>query len=771
MNPYRYDRPLGAREQEGMNTIPFPPFPYDPADEMDRNSFTPPPLRLQGPPPQYLGAQGRLLGYPGEPAKYPTAARGKMDADTVTHTHTHHHSYMENNFRPQQPISYDAAPRHALIPPPPDLRGPPNPYISSSGHPGNFAAAAATPEGPPHSQERPRPFYRGVPSFGQHAQVPELTGPALARSRHTSQELQDTDHLPSSRPISLASLATITAKGKGPRAGTPQGVDLGDENPGDLDMFYNNHRTTGTRSNPRMLAGPSASLMAHQLQNVPRVDVRGHHGQAGELISQYHHHQSPQRALNSGQHMFSVDPGAPQYQNPNIAPPIPCQPPHINYAKHATVSAPATSAPTPAPPKTRPATPTGPYVMGPDDLSPTKQEEKFMAQKMMLERLEDNSINDTLEIDFSKLGVNQTDHYLDLIGAPPRPRPEVENTGNEEGRQNGMRTNIDEKQHGPKLTSPQGVVPGKSTMATRTSPAVTGHDMSSASDTRVSGTRRQEHKDVAAQTKTSQFLSAASHTQLIKSISRDADDDFDSPAWEVSNLRRAGLIPPISSGANDKKDSVSHPLETHQEVPPTDYTGPIFGRYIGGHVSMQPDFVYRPVPWSISTAEETKKAKEAEEASKPSSPRASKFPPPGLPPPPTLLESPIGKNRATIKSASDKKARINETLKWYRADRRWNEGLRERLGDIVQDYKECNGDINAATSASVSRDMAERTTGLLAQAIANLQSYLDGNAKDQAGNFANYGPVPDECCDSCKDGSFSLFDVQPGPFRGSETRN
>ncbi|KAK2865422.1 hypothetical protein FQN49_003587 [Arthroderma sp. PD_2] len=796
MNPYRYDQPTGAREHEDMNTIPFPPFHYNPPDGIERNAFTPPPMRLQAPPPPYHGAQGRMSGYLGESAKYSPVTRGKMDSEPVTHSH--HHSYMENNFRPQQPISYEAAPRHALIGPP-DMRGPPNnPYIQSSEHPVSFAAAAAAAaslDSLSHSQERGRPFYRNVPTFGQlqPAQVPELSANAPQSSRQASQELQDTDSLPSSRPISLASLATFTAKGKGPKVAAPQGIDSGDERSGDGDMYYNSHRATGARSNPRMVAGSNAAPPAHPLQNVTRVDARGRHGQAGELISQYNHHHSPQRMHNSGQHMFPLDPGASHFQNPNFGPPAPGQAPHTNHAKHATVSAPATSAPTPAP-KARPASPTGPYVMGPDDLSPTKQEGKFMAQKMMLERLGDKSANDALDIDFSKLSVHQTDHYLNLIGAPPRPRTEVEVVGKKDGQPDGMHTNPEGEPHGSMATSSQELVPGKSTIATLSPPehqplpralsahqpstdtggvavsAATGHDTLATRDTNLPPVRRQEREGAMDRVKTSQFMSPETQIPLVKSIDRNAGDKFDSPAWDVGNLRRSGLIPPPASEADGKMGGVPLPFEAHREIPPTSYTGPIFGRYIGGHVSMRPDFVYRPVPWSVDTAEEAEKAKEAEETSKRSSPRGAKFPPPGIPPPPTLEESPIGNRRGVKESASDKKARINETLKWYRADLRWNEGLRERIGDIVKEGKEGHAHANGAGDTTVNDDRAERTTSLLAQAIVNLQSYLDGDAKEQAGNFANYGPVPDACCEPCKDGTFSLFDVQPGPFNNLETR-
>ncbi|KAM5475881.1 hypothetical protein MauCBS54593_000563 [Microsporum audouinii] len=781
MNPYRYDRPSRAREHENMNMVPFPPFPLDQVEELEKNTFTQPPMRLQGPPPQYHGTQGRLAGYQGEAAKYGSASREKMDSDLVTHTH--HHSYMENSLRPQ-PVPCDAA-SHLTLTSPAN-----NSYIQSAGQADSFATGSASSLGLSRAQERNRPFYRSVPPF-EHAQGPEASISTQEQSRHVSHELQDTRHLLSSRPGSFATLATFTTKGN---IATSQGMDSSDENPKNLDMYYHSYGAPSARSNPKM-AGSINPVLALPLQNVAGIEAGGNHGHAGELVSQYrHHHHSPQRTHNPGQHVFSVDPGTPHYPAPTFAPPIPRPVPHMNYAKHvkhATISAPATSSPTPAP-KTRPPSPIGPFIPGPDSTSPTKQEEKFNIQKMMFERLGEKSPNESLDIDFSKLSVSQADHYLSLIGAPPRPKPEAENVENVTGQPN--RTNVNQDGGVTRAKVTQGLTLRKAMTETlgsaepqpprRALSALPAHNYTNATAKAaipetgshktpgsgavvVSRAHRPEREDAMARVGASPLMTAPSGMPPSDYTKRDTANDFDSPAWDVSNLRKAGLISPPAPAPNETKNSTPQPLETHQGTPPTNYTGTQFGRNIGSGMNIKPDLANRPVPWSMDTPEDTdKKTKKAEglaEAEKHSS---------GEPRPPTLEGNPIGAKSRNMMLAAEKNARIGETLKWYRADHRWNEGLRERLDVTMKENKQSHDNAKATTTESKEiYNAAEQNTALLAQAIVNLQSYLEGNPKNQLGNFAPYGPVPDECCEPSKDGNFSLFDVQPGPFKGPETRN
>lgn len=50
---------------------------------------------------------------------------------------------------------------------------------------------------------------------------------------------------------------------------------------------------------------------------------------------------------------------------------------------------------------------------------------------------------------------------------------------------------------------------------------------------------------------------------------------------------------------------------------------------------------------------------------------------------------------------------------------------------------------------------------LVGHVLANLQSYLVGDPSEQAANFANFGPVPDHCCEPTNGGCRSYFDIDP----------
>lgn len=762
MNPYRPGQPSGGREPESTNTVPFPPFPYDMPEETE--TFNSMPTQLQGPPPQYTGSHGRLTGYPGEAAKYASVIRDKLGSDPlVTHTHTHHYSYVENNFRPQPPITYDAASRLALANPPTN-----NSYVHSkpTGQAESFAAGAATsPEGFSHyhQQERGRPFYRGAPSFRLRSQGRERSQPAYRHSSRISRELRETAHLPSTRPSSLATLASLTTR---PNLTTTQGSSsFGVENTAEMEFYYHNHGIPGTRSNSRMVTAINPVLTAHPLQNMAAMEAGVHHGHAAELPIHFNpHHHSPHRTRHVGQHSFSVDPGSSHYTPPAFAPPpMPRSIPQVNFAKHAkhaTLSAPATSVATPTS-KTRPTTPTGSFIPGPDNISPSKQEEKFHVQKMMLERLGDTSITDALDVDFSRLTVNQTDHYLDLIGAPSRPKSETAPVRNVIAGEGELIS--------PKL-APQSLPPEKSMTASlsphdrqfqqRTLPCPSPQDYSNDLErgaalaaqynirglaiTRLAKVRQEREAAMAQEREESPQIAAGSRA----------------PSPTSTNIIPSAT--PCPSEA--KNNTATQQPGIRRNFPPPGLTRPRFTNYAG-----DPAGVYRPVPWTVDTPEEAeRKAKKAETAT---TSEAGKQPP-VLPPANSIQQSPIGSKRRSMLLTKERNSRVSETLKWYRADYRWNEGLRERLDTIMKENLRTHN--NGQEPVAVPKEIyvsAEQNTVLLAQAIVNLQSYLEGNPNEQSRNFAQYGPVPDECCEPSKDGNFSLFDIQPGPFRGSETRN
>ncbi|EZF10248.1 hypothetical protein H112_08457 [Trichophyton rubrum D6] len=491
-----------------------------------------------------------------------------------------------------------------------------------------------------------------------------------------------------------------------------------------------------------------------------------HHGHAAELPVHFNpHHHSPHRARHVGQHSFSVDPGSSHYTPPAFAPPLmPRSIPQVNlakHAKHATLSAPVTSVATPTS-KTRPTTPTGQFIPGPDNISPSKQEEKFHVQKTMLERLGDTSIADPLDIDFSRLTVNQADHYLDLIGAPSRPKPEAAPVRDVITGEGGLVA--------PPKLAPQSLAPEKSMTASlsphdhqlpqRTSPNPSSQHYSNDLERGAALAARYNIRGLAI-TRLAHFRQereAAMAQEREESPQIAAGSRAPSPA-------STKVIPSATPCPSEAKNNAAMQQPgVRRNFPPPGLTRPRFTNYAGDPVG-----IYRPVPWTVDTPEEAeRKAKKAETATTSESGK----PPPVLPPANTLQQSPIGSKRRSMVLAKERNSRVSETLKWYRADYRLNEDLRERLDTIMKETLQTHD--NGQGPLAVPKELyesAEQNTVLLAQAIVNLQSYLEGNPKEQSRNFAQYGPVPDECCEPSKDGNFSLFDIQPGPFRGSETRN
>jgi len=141
---------------------------------------------------------------------------------------------------------------------------------------------------------------------------------------------------------------------------------------------------------------------------------------------------------------------------------------------------------------------------------------------------------------------------------------------------------------------------------------------------------------------------------------------------------------------------------------------------------------------------------------KPVDEKAVKFPPPGLPPP--GLEMPRFRS---LERAALENSRVAESNRWFHTDGRGEQQLRQYVADIARTDAERRKKLRGSAYPLKEDRLAELTTLLLGNVIANLQSYLAGDRKEQAGNFANFGIVPFHCCEPPHGGRCSYFDRDP----------
>ncbi|OJD12340.1 hypothetical protein AJ78_07047 [Emergomyces pasteurianus Ep9510] len=176
-----------------------------------------------------------------------------------------------------------------------------------------------------------------------------------ARSRKSSGELDDIDNLPSSRPISLSSFAVRTHnRNKGSKSWIPFSLEDLDNTPtsNEMDCHIQNHAARP----PAQFLTPSATAGNHPLRNVTTIDPRSN-------VYGYYS-TSPQRAHQWPQGMrqqpYAGHTEKLGYYQQNLVANIPHQNLRSATIPHTTIVTPGT----------------GPRMMAPDDISPTKHEEK-----------------------------------------------------------------------------------------------------------------------------------------------------------------------------------------------------------------------------------------------------------------------------------------------------------------------------------------------------------------------------------------------------------
>ncbi|EEP80675.1 predicted protein [Uncinocarpus reesii 1704] len=143
-----------------------------------------------------------------------------------------------------------------------------------------------------------------------------------------------------------------------------------------------------------------------------------------------------------------------------------------------------------------------------------------------------------------------------------------------------------------------------------------------------------------------------------------------------------------------------------------------------------------PVPWPVSPAPEespkhqnTHKEQTGAEVTKP---------PPNIP---GILLSEL---LAGIPDPGSS-PRVAETLSWFTTDGRGEDHLRQQIDAIAKEDRERREREQVEQGLSpTTNTKAEASNYILGHVLANLQLYLAGDRTEQAANFADWAPVPEQ---------------------------
>ncbi|KAI1924396.1 hypothetical protein LOY89_001013 [Ophidiomyces ophidiicola] len=106
----------------------------------------------------------------------------------------------------------------------------------------------------------------------------------------------------------------------------------------------------------------------------------------------------------------------------------------------------------------------------------------------------------------------------------------------------------------------------------------------------------------------------------------------------------------------------------------------------------------------------------------------------------------------------DNSHRVASTLAWFHTDNRGEEHHRHQVDRIAnEDRERRNRELAERGLPPVTNIRAEASNYLLGHLAVNLQSYLVGNRTEQARNFANWGPVPQQAIETNKGWTSSYF--------------
>ncbi|KAL2014173.1 hypothetical protein VTN00DRAFT_1698 [Thermoascus crustaceus] len=653
---------------------------------------------------------------------------------------------------------------------------------SSGGPPDNYSVR--NPSSPELSQEGRLEMAGFGPSWSSQARAAELNAAAAARARSATRELDDFNSLPSSQPIPLSALSSRAyTRNKGSKSWKPFLPDDAKESSGNVNLLREKtDLSSGTYA--AISYKPDTTKIDNQTNNPLRGAIRVNTG-FNELQEQ-----SKENAMNPGQH-FWVHGLEPRLQENPLG-----QYGGFNVPFDDTTS------------QYYYYTPAIPYLSGmshlqgsghmmPMVISPARQEEKFVARRM-----QETTFCQSLPCEDPFMAESSFHAYgpeLYAAANQSQLRPQ-------DGRGSSLYTHQRQGQMDLRSRPPAGPdsfseaederyidyaptrPPGAFHDARPGLPVETTNPVIS-----VTAPQTQTPTSLSARSSVSAAPSVAIKAKLSDSRERhsarklepyDAKKEMTAFLNSVveaskSTVARTVLHDPLKTPTSkDQLKKERQPAETLSLPERSDRTTnednkslPLARARVPSGVSKTVSFLEpsdTAAAESKQTAEQT--VPQRESIDKPEEDLAEvtlleiklvddkvvKFPPPGLPPP--GLEMP--RVRSLERSALEN-SRVAESNCWFHTDGRGEEELRQHVTEIARADTERRQKLRGATYPLREDQLAEQTTLLLGNVIANLQSYVVGDRKEQAGNFANFGMVPYHCCEPSHGGRISYFDRDP----------
>ncbi|OJD22362.1 hypothetical protein ACJ73_06290 [Blastomyces percursus] len=596
-----------------------------------------------------------------------------------------------------------------------------------------------------------------------------------ARSRKSSAELDDIDNLPSSRPISLSSFAVRThSRNKGLKSWVPFSLeDLGEDSD-EMDRRNPNH-------NARLRAPvltPSATTVSHLLRNVPATDPRsnmfGFHGIAPQRAPQWT--QGIRQQSHPGQkETFG-------FLQQNLGTAIPHQNPR----------------PTIVPPTTNATLGTGPRIMVPDDISPTKQEEKQALRALQYSTVAQIYL--------------QTRNYPQASTGNPNSQaqnmchPNPRRCAGYHGQMSGH-IDQDHSLKPPPMNREQGNIhysgfaPGQvqlswipnmfSEAGTSCAAAESCQDTDNTKSASVSFSSQlplilKPHASHQTNVSTSpqsinsdqpsnaKLHDAAKYLNNFRTTSQTTTENNRDQEFQIECKDHLSEIYSTPLTANPLKSShkaLQQYLSLAKNVAtPQAQRTPNNGQTRGGlpdrsHISTSMPLTYTSSdgPTSVSPvfASAIANRPESDEvlcksANSSRSRFKFKFPPPGLPIPPSIQGGVVDKHAGEGTPIS----RLVQSNIWFHTDARGEDKLRQRIVEIAQDEAERQRTTKTPLRPSEREGVAEAGTVLLGQALVNLQLYCLSDSNQTKG-FANFGPAPKFCYEPIHNSRKSFLDLDP----------
>ncbi|KAL1986369.1 hypothetical protein VTN96DRAFT_6448 [Rasamsonia emersonii] len=618
-------------------------------------------------------------------------------------------------------------------------------------------AAAST----PYTSEMP-PL---GPSLTSQARAAELNAATAARARYRNGELSDLSELPSSRPISLGELSSRSnSRNKGSKAWKPFPLTDVEESSEPVEPVPNKPtvRPPSTQFHPSFhLDTPHSKLTQHPLPTAeaPVLVQRSSDRNPRNMENRpWFHEMVTQIQRNPLGYLGVLEDIGNNSMSQRFAVPVP------NEGKHRDIDRP----------------------LAPQDVSPTKQEEKtayrgfqqnnlFQQDKLFMTVTQSDPYVQDYQIvsEMSRLkGPETSDPFV----YPPQQYGQIEfhNQPAQVQQVQAPLPHTPERHYGlqtpvRRVNGRIGADTGLSMMAANPAASSVQRGPSTPSQNGINITAKySEERNTSKKTEiydAKREMTAYLNSVVEASMSNKGKIALDDPFVPKSAsilTKKEPEAPNQQNGTSPMRVNPYDPLKSNQESnAPASQSDSLSNV---SKVSLLPSFEgFHPMSKServLFSSDLVKKVgKSLEGPSVTETPRVDgsvKRPPPGL-------AHPSGPGAASF-SASHTSAAIERLLeadRWFHADGRGEKVFRHQVLAIAQEEAAKRKMLRGPIRPVEEESLFETNTLLLGNVIANLRSYVVGDRKEQFGNFANFGPVPYHCCEPSHGGRRSYFDSDP----------